>query len=206
MRAYDGTSGERQRFFIMIIVTGLGNPGLKYRHTRHNAGFDAIDAVAKSCRVRIDKKARKSLYAETVIAGKKVILVKPQTYMNSSGESVAEWVNFYKVDPAEELIVISDDVTLDCGNMRIRKKGSAGGHNGLKSIIRDVGTEDFLRIRLGVGKLEPGDDLIGHVLRKPRREDRERLVGATERCIGAVELLVRGEIDRAMNEYNAKQK
>ncbi len=190
----------------MIIIVGLGNPGLKYRHTRHNAGFDSIDAIAASCRVRIDKKARKSLYAEAVIAGRKAILVKPQTYMNSSGESVAEWVNFYKVDPASELIVISDDVTLDCGNMRIRKKGSAGGHNGLKSIIADVGTEDFLRIRIGVGKLEPGDDLIGHVLRKPRREDRLKIAEAAERCIGAVELLAAGECDRAMNEYNAKQK
>ncbi len=190
----------------MIIVAGLGNPGLKYRHTRHNAGFDAIDVIAKTCGVRIDKKARKSLFAETVIAGKKVILVKPQTFMNSSGESIAEWVNFYKTDPATELIVISDDVTLDCGNMRIRKKGSAGGHNGLKSIIRDIGTESFLRIRLGVGKLEPGDDLIGHVLRKPRREDRAKIEEAAGRCLGAVELLVCGEYDRAMNEYNAKQK
>lgn len=190
----------------MIIITGLGNPGLKYRHTRHNAGFDAIDVIAKQYNVRINKRARRSLYAEAEIAGERVILVKPQTFMNLSGQAVSEWVRFYRVDPARQLIVISDDVTLDCGNMRIRKSGSAGGHNGLKSIIREVGTQDFLRIRIGVGKLEPGDDLIGHVLRKPRREDRQKLAEVYRRCVGAAELLVRGEADKAMNDYNAKTK
>ncbi|MBQ7676645.1 MAG: aminoacyl-tRNA hydrolase [Lachnospiraceae bacterium] len=189
----------------MIILTGLGNPGFKYRHTRHNAGFEAIDVIAKHYNVRIDKKGRKSLYGEAKIAGEKVILVKPQTYMNASGESVCEWVRFYQVDPAKELIVISDDVALAPGNMRIRKKGSAGGHNGLKSIIRDIGTEEFLRIRLGVGSPEPGDDMIGHVLRKPRREDRQKLIEVYGRCIGAAELLIRGNVDQAMNEYNAKK-
>ncbi len=189
----------------MTIIAGLGNPGFKYRHTRHNAGFEAIDALAKKYRVRIDKKGRKSLFAETVIAGEKVILVKPQTYMNSSGESVADWVHFYKCDPSAQLIVLSDDVTLDYGNIRIRKKGSAGGHNGLKSIIRDLGTEEFIRIRIGVGKLEPGDDMIGHVLRKPMRDDRRKIIAAYDRCVGAAELILRGDIDGAMNKYNAKQ-
>ena len=190
----------------MTIIAGLGNPGFKYRHTRHNAGFEALDTIARHYRVKIDKKGRRSLYGEGTIAGEKVVLVKPQTYMNSSGESIADWVRYFKCDPATQLIVLSDDVNLDYGNMRIRKKGSAGGHNGLKSIIHDVGTEEFIRIRLGVGILAPGEDMIGHVLRKPPREGRKKLVAVYDRCIGAVNRILSGDIDGAMNEYNVKQK
>lgn len=188
-----------------ILIAGLGNPGLKYRHTRHNAGFDAIDEIAKRYHVHIRKKARKSLYEEVTIGGKKVILVKPLTYMNNSGESIADWVNYFGIDPTTEMIILSDDVTLDCGVMRIRKKGSAGGHNGLKSIIKDVGTSDFIRIKIGVGKLAPGDDMISHVLRKPLRNDRKKIVETALRCVDAVEMIVGGDIDRAMNDFNAKK-
>ncbi len=189
-----------------MVIAGLGNPGFKYRHTRHNAGFDAIDVIAKHYGVSIKKKARKALYAEVTTEGKQLILIKPQTYMNNSGESIADWVHFYGLEATKDLIVLSDDVTMDCGMIRIRKKGSAGGHNGLKSIIRDLGTQDFMRVRIGVGQLESGDDMIGHVLRKPMRADRKELEKAYVNCMGAVSLMIRGEVDRAMNDYNAKKR
>ncbi len=189
----------------MIIIAGLGNPGIRYRKTRHNAGFDVVDILAGKYSIPMKKKDRQSLCGQGVIGGVKVTLVKPLTYMNNSGESIAAWVRYYQCDPAKELIVLSDDVTLDPGYLRIRRKGSAGGHNGLKSIISCLGTEEFTRIRIGVGQLEPGEDMVGHVLGRMRREDRLALEGAQEHAAEACVLMVQGEFDRAMNQYNKRK-
>ena len=189
----------------MIIIAGLGNPGLKYRKTRHNAGFEVIDILARQYNIPVKKKDRQSLCGQGMIGGAKVTLVKPMTYMNNSGESIASWVRYYQCDPASELIVLSDDVTLEPGYLRIRRKGSAGGHNGLKSIIACLGTQEFTRIRIGVGSQEPGEDMIGHVLGRMRREDRLALEGAQEHAAEACILMVDGEFDRAMNQYNKRK-
>ncbi|MBR1634503.1 MAG: aminoacyl-tRNA hydrolase [Lachnospiraceae bacterium] len=189
----------------MIIIAGLGNPGLRYRKTRHNAGFEVIDLLAKEYRIPVKKKDRQSLFGTGTINGVKVTLVKPQTYMNNSGESVAAWARYYHCDVESELIVISDDVSLEPGMLRIRKKGSAGGQNGLKSIIKCLGTENFPRLRVGIGQPEPGDDMIAHVLGRMRREDRMRFEDAVRHAAEACALLVDGQIDRAMNLYNKKK-
>lgn len=186
----------------MYIIAGLGNPGLKYRHTRHNAGFDAIDHLAKELNVKISKKEKSALTGRCRFAGEDVLLVKPQTYMNNSGESIGALAAYYKVDPEKELIVLSDDVTLDAGKLRIRKKGSAGGHNGLKSIIAHCHTEGFSRIRIGVGKLGPGDDMITHVLTKMSKDDRIEMKKAISNVPGALELMISGNTEEAMNRYN----
>ena len=130
----------------MYLIVGLGNPGQQYAHTRHNVGFDVMDAIADKYNISISEKKHKALYGKGVIEGSRVVLAKPQTFMNLSGESVAELLNYYKLDPETELIVIFDDISLDPGNIRIRKKGSAGGHNGIKNIIAMTGTQNFLRI------------------------------------------------------------
>ena len=143
----------------MYVIVGLGNPDKKYEHTRHNIGFDVIDALADKYNISVTDKKHKALCGSGVIEGTKVLLVKPQTYMNLSGESVAEVMNFYKLDPDEKMIVIFDDISLEPGRIRIRKKGSAGGHNGIKSIIAMTGTQGFSRIEVGVGEKPPGWDL-----------------------------------------------
>ena len=148
----------------MYVIVGLGNPDKKYEHTRHNIGFDVIDALADKYNISVTDKKHKALCGSGVIEGMKVLLVKPQTYMNLSGESVAEVMNFYKLDPDEEMIVIFDDISLEPGRIRIRKKGSAGGHNGIKSIIAMTGTQGFSRIKVGVGEKPQGWDLADHVL------------------------------------------
>jgi PTH1 family peptidyl-tRNA hydrolase len=186
----------------MYIIAGLGNPGLKYRHTRHNAGFDAIDVIAKRHGITVKKIEKQALVGQGNIKGQKVLLVKPQTFMNNSGDSLAELVNYYKVDPTEELIVLSDDVTLDPGRIRIRKKGSAGGHNGLKSIIARCGTESFQRVRIGVGILPTGGDMINHVLGHLKRDERKSLEEALEHAADAIELMINGETEAAMNKFN----
>ena len=186
----------------MYIIAGLGNPGLKYRHTRHNAGFDAIDVIAKRHGITVKKIEKQALVGQGNIKGQKVLLVKPQTFMNNSGDSLAELVNYYKVDPTEELIVLSDDVTLDPGRIRIRKKGSAGGHNGLKSIIARCGTEGFQRVRIGVGILPTGGDMINHVLGHLKRDERKSLEEALEHAADAIELMINGETEAAMNKFN----
>ena len=186
----------------MYIIAGLGNPGLKYRKTRHNAGFDAIDVLAKRYGVSVKKIERGSLVAQCNIKGQKVLLAKPQTFMNNSGDSLAELVKFYKVDPTTELIVLSDDVTLDPGRIRIRKKGSAGGHNGLKSIIARCGTENFQRVRIGVGVVPAGGDMINHVLGRLKAPERKELEAALEHAADAVEIMVDGDVEAAMNRFN----
>ena len=189
----------------MIIIAGLGNPGLRYRKTRHNAGFEVIDILAKQYNISVRKKDRQSVFGTGVINGKKVTLVKPLTYMNKSGEALSAWARYYGINPGDELIVISDDIALAPGNLRIRRKGSAGGHNGLKNIISCLGTDQFLRVRIGVGGTEPGDDMITHVLGRMRKEDRIKLDDALSRAADACAMLVSGEVDNAMNRYNQKQ-
>lgn len=189
----------------MFIIAGLGNPGLKYNRTRHNVGFDVIDLIAEQHSVKMKDNRAKGLVGTCTISGKPVVLLKPMTYMNASGNAVRAVVDFYKADPTTDLIVISDDVSLDAGMIRIRKKGSAGGHNGLKDIISKCGTEEFMRIKIGVGEKPENKDMVKHVLGKPNRWDRKRIEDAYARAIEATKLLVNGEVDKAMNLYNAKK-
>ena len=188
----------------MFIIAGLGNPGLRYRKTRHNAGFEVLDLISAKCHIPIKKKERQALFGLGQTGGEKILLLKPQTFMNNSGEAIAAWVRYYQVDPSEELLVVVDDISLKPGGLRIRKKGSAGGHNGLKSIISCLGTEDFPRLRVGIGEAEPGDDMIGHVLGKMRKPDRIAFEEAVERAADAALKIASGDIDTAMNLYNKK--
>ena len=185
----------------MYIIAGLGNPGKKYENTRHNMGFLAVDLLAEKYDIRIDKIKFKALVGEGRIAGQKVLLVKPQTFMNLSGQSIVEIMNFYKED-VENLIVIYDDISLEPGKIRIRKKGSAGGHNGIKNIIAQLGTQNFQRVKVGVGEKPKGWDLADYVLGHFSKEDRGLVDDALKRVAGAVELMVQGEVDQAMNQFN----
>lgn len=162
----------------MFLIVGLGNPGKQYEHTRHNVGFDCLDALAEKYNISICEKKHKALVGKGVIEGVKVVLAKPQTFMNLSGESVAELVNYYKLDPEEEMMVIFDDISLAPGNIRIRKKGSAGGHNGIKNIIAMTGTQNFMRIKVGVGEKPKGWDLADHVLGHFNKEDQAKVEDA----------------------------
>lgn len=186
----------------MYIIAGLGNPGKQYAKTRHNVGFDTIDILADKYNISVDTKKHKALCGKGMIEGQKVVLAKPQTFMNLSGESVRELVDFYKIDPEEELIVIYDDISLEPGKIRIRKKGSAGGHNGIKNIIAQLGTQNFQRIKVGVGEKPKGWDLADYVLGHFSKEDRGLVDDALKRVAGAVELMVQGEVDQAMNQFN----
>lgn len=184
------------------LICGLGNPDARYAGTRHNAGFDALDHLAEKWNTEITKSKFKGLYGQATVDGKKVILLKPMTYMNLSGEAVRPAADFYKIPP-EHIIVISDDTALDVGKLRIRKSGSAGGHNGLKSIIQHLGTDQFPRIRVGVGKKpHPDYDLADWVLGKFQGEDRKAIAAAVERCADAVECYIKEGPDRAMNKFN----
>ena len=165
----------------MYVIAGLGNPDKKYQNTRHNIGFDVIDALAEKYNISMNEKKHKAICGKGMIAGEKVLLVKPQTYMNLSGESIAEVMAFYKLDPAEDLIVIFDDISLSPGNIRIRAKGSAGGHNVIKSIIAETGSSDFARIKVGVGEKPEGWDLADHVLGHFSKEERARYIGLWEK-------------------------
>ena len=189
----------------MFCIVGLGNPEKKYENTRHNIGFDVIDAIAEKYSIAVREKGFKALFGKGVIEGQRVILVKPQTYMNLSGESVREVTDYFKIDPGEELIVISDDVSLDVGGIRIRKKGSAGGHNGLKNIILHLGTENFKRIRMGVGEKPKEWDLVDYVLGHFSKEDREKMDESIGEAVKAVETMLTEGPDAAMNKYNRKK-
>lgn len=188
------------------IIAGLGNPGRQYEGSRHNTGFAVIDELADKYDFRELERFGKSLMAKGRIGGRKVILMKPQTYMNLSGEAVQEMVHYYKVDPKDHLIVISDDIDLPVGHIRIRKKGSAGGHNGLKNIIRMLGTDDFCRIRIGVGaKPRPDSDLAAHVLGHFSPEDQRIMKGAYETAADAAVCAIEDGPDLAMNRYNTRR-
>lgn len=190
----------------MFVIVGLGNPTLQYEGTRHNIGFDVIDAVAREYDISVDYRKNRAYIGKGMIAGQKVILAKPQTYMNLSGESVRGLTDYYKVDEESELLVIYDDVSLSVGQLRIRKKGSAGGHNGIKSIISHLGTDVFPRIKVGVGEKPQKYDLADYVLGRFSREERIILEEGCLYAVKAVERIVSGEIDAAMNEYNRKVK
>lgn len=190
----------------MFLIVGLGNPTKQYEKTRHNIGFDVMDALADKYNISISENKHKALCGKGVIEGMKVVLAKPQTYMNLSGESVAELVNYYKLDPESELIVVFDDISLEPGNIRIRKKGSAGGHNGIKNIIANLGSSVFPRIKVGVGEKPKGYDLADYVLGKFSKEDRVLMKEGYDLACEASALIIQGAIDQAMNEYNQKKK
>ncbi|MCR5703784.1 MAG: aminoacyl-tRNA hydrolase [Eubacterium sp.] len=184
----------------MYAIVGLGNPDKKYDKTRHNVGFDVIDELAQQMGISVNAKRHKALCGLSSIGTEKVILVKPQTYMNLSGESVRAVLDFYKLDPKTDLIVISDDISLPTGKIRIRGKGSAGGHNGLKSIIAHAGTQDFMRVKVGVGANE--GDLVKHVLGKFGKNERALVDDAIIDAAGAVKVMITDSIEAAMNKYN----
>lgn len=184
----------------MYLIVGLGNPGQQYKNTVHNTGFDAIDLISKTYNIEVNRIKFKGIYGEGFIKNKKVILLKPTTYMNCSGESIIEVVNFYKI-PLEDVIVIYDDISLPIGKMRIRSKGSAGGHNGIKSIIACLGTEEFSRIKIGVG--QPQHSLVSYVLSKLPKEEREKQEKIFDKCVQAVETIIESNITDAMNKYNS---
>lgn len=189
----------------MFLIVGLGNPDRRYEKTRHNVGFDVIDALADHYGIAVKEKKHKALCGTGVIDGVKVMLAKPQTYMNLSGESVAELVQFYKLDPESEMLVLFDDISLAPGNIRVRKKGSAGGHNGIKNIIACTGTQKFMRIKIGVGQKPEGWDLADFVLSRFDDADRKLVDAAIEDAMGAAVLMMQGQADAAMNRYNARK-
>jgi len=189
----------------MFVIVGLGNPGKKYENTRHNAGYVAIDALAEKYGISISEKKHKALCGTGVIEGNKVILIKPQTFMNLSGESVRAVMDFYKIDPEEDMLVIYDDISLAPGNIRIRKKGSAGGHNGIKSIIAHADTQNFMRIKVGVGEKPSGWDLADYVLGHFSDDDNAKLKEIMPDVMQAAALMVQGDVDKAMNDFNAKK-
>lgn len=188
----------------MYLIVGLGNPGKQYENTRHNVGFDAVDLLVDEYRVPSSGKQHKAMYGKGVIAGQKVILAKPLTYMNLSGESVRALVDYYKIDPEEELIVIYDDISLEPGQLRVRPKGSAGGHNGIKNIIAHLGTQVFKRVKVGVGEKPKGYDLADYVLGRFSKEDRILMEDAFGRAAEAAVCMMNDSMEHAMNQYNKK--
>lgn len=190
----------------MFLIAGLGNPGRKYEKTRHNMGFDVVDELIDRYRIPQGGIGHKAMYGKGIIAGEKVMMAKPLTYMNLSGESIREFVNYYKIDPETELLVIYDDIDLEPGQIRIRKKGSAGGHNGIKSIIGQLGTQNFYRIKVGVGAKPSGWDLADHVLGHFSSQERELVDEAVKKAADAVETILEKGIDAAMNQYNGTGK
>ncbi len=186
----------------MFIIAGLGNPGKRYENTRHNVGFDAIDELVDRYRIPGSGVSHKAMVGKGIMEGQKVLLAKPLTYMNLSGEAIRGLVDYYKIDPEAELLVIYDDISLEPGNIRIRKKGSAGGHNGIKSIIAQLGTQNFQRIRIGVGEKPKNWDLADYVLGTFGKEDRPLVEEAIGNAAEAAAMIVQGKIDEAMNRFN----
>ncbi len=197
MKFFGGIGKSTPRF----LVVGLGNPGSQYAHTRHNAGFLAIDHIAEKLGCNIKHLKHLSLIQKTIISQTGVLLMKPQTYMNNSGEAVRDAANFYKI-PAENVIVIYDDTSIGVGALRIRKNGSAGGHNGIKSIISHLGTQDFPRIKLGIGNKPDGYDLADYVLGKFTDDDIKRVSANFDNILSAIECIIEGNTDKAMNLFN----
>ena len=188
---------------VDYIIAGLGNPGSQYDLTRHNAGFMAVDKIAEEYKVKVDRIKFKSLCNTFEMKGKKVLLMKPQTFMNLSGQSITEAMNFYKV-PIENVIILCDDISLEPSKLRIRRKGSDGGHNGLKNIIYLSGKDTFPRIRIGVGqKPHPDYDLADWVLSRFTQNEQKLMAEGVEKVMRSCELMVQGNIDQAMNRYNS---
>ena len=189
----------------MYLIAGLGNPTREYEKTRHNVGFEAIDILADKAGTTVTEKKHKALYGKGYIGGQKVILAKPQTYMNLSGESIREIADFYKIEP-ENIIILCDDINLSEGQLRIRLKGSAGGHNGLKNIISHLGTQEFPRIRIGVGEKPRGMDLADYVLGRLPKEQQAVMEEAYRDAADAACMMIEEGADAAMNHYNRKHK
>lgn len=188
---------------VKYLVVGLGNPDKRYRNTRHNTGFIAVDYMAKQLGVEIGKKKFDSLTAETVIAGEKVLLMKPQTYMNLSGVAVEKAASFYKIPP-ENVIIIFDDISLPVGKLRIRRKGTHGGHNGIRSIIDYLQSENFPRIKAGIGERpNPNYDLADWVLSTFKEDELKGIEEVASHCLDIVKLIIEGKIEQAMSKYNS---
>ena len=190
---------------VMYIIAGLGNPTREYEKTRHNVGFEVIDVLADMLGTTVEEKKFKGLYGRGIIGGEKVLLLKPQTFMTLSGESVKAAADFYKVDH-EHIIIIYDDISLDPGQLRIRLKGSAGGHNGIKNIIAYLGTQEFPRIKVGVGAKPPKMDLADYVLSRFGAEEQKIMDEAFGEAAEAAVMMMTTGAERAMNHYNAKKK
>ena len=190
----------------MFIIAGLGNPDRQYEGTRHNVGFDVIDRLADKYNIAVDMKKHRALLGKGVIEGQKVILAKPQTYMNLSGESIRSLVDYYKIDGEHELLVIYDDINLEVGQLRIREKGSAGGHNGIKNIIAHLGTQVFPRIRVGVGEKPSRYDLADYVLGHFSKAEKALMDEGDDHAVDAAGMILSGRIKDAMSEYNRKRK
>jgi len=188
----------------MHIIVGLGNPSRKYENTRHNVGFETIDKIAARYGISVNEKKQKALCGRGMIGTEKVILAKPQTFMNLSGESVRALADFYKVG-AEDFIIIHDDIDLPVGQLRIRERGSAGGHNGMKNIILHMGTQDIPRIRIGIGGKPQGWDLADYVLSSCGAEDRRLMDEAQDQAVKAAALIAGGDMAKAMNTFNTKK-
>ncbi len=188
----------------MFIIAGLGNPKKEYDNTRHNIGFAMIDALADKYTISVMDIRNKAMTGKGIINGHKVILAKPLTFMNLSGESIRPLADYYKIDVPTELIVISDDISLPPGQIRIRKRGSAGGHNGLKNIIGQLGSEEFHRIRIGVGEKPKEYDLADYVLGHFSKEEQPFMKEGIEKAVEALEMMLDGNVDGAMNEFNRK--
>lgn len=186
----------------MYIIVGLGNPTREYNNTRHNIGFAAIDKLAEANQISVVEKKHKAIIGKGYLEGRKVILAKPQTFMNLSGESVRALMDYYKADEKTELIVLYDDISLEPGKLRIRKKGSAGGHNGIKNIIAHLGHNEFQRIKIGVGEKPKGYDLADYVLGHFKKEEQQIMEDALERVVQAVGCMITEDADVAMNRFN----
>lgn len=185
----------------MYLIIGLGNPEEEYARTRHNMGFDTINKISEKYNIKVNKSKFNSLYGTGTIEGEKVILLKPQTYMNLSGEAVRDFMNFYKLS-SEDIIVIYDDLDIEPGIIKIRKKGGPGTHNGMKSVVHELQTEDFSRIRIGIGNPEYKNDLLNFILTRIPEEEYKILEKAQENAVSAVEEIIKNGIDTSMNKYN----
>lgn len=190
----------------MYIIVGLGNPGAQYRETRHNVGFNVIDVISGKYSIATDYVKHKAICGKGVIEGNKVLLAMPQTYMNLSGESVRQLVDYYKIDVTSELIVVYDDIYLEPGQIRIRKSGSAGGHNGMKNIIQHLGTDKFMRVRVGVGEKPKEYDLADYVLGHFSDEDKVRMREAFNNTSDSIVTIMNDGIETAMNRFNGSKK
>ena len=188
----------------MRLIVGLGNPGKKYECTRHNIGFMCVDMLLKKLNASLDQEGFKSFYTTVFHKGEKIIIMEPQTYMNLSGEAVSAIVNFYKIEH-EDILVIYDDLDLPAGKLRLRSSGSSGGHNGMKNIIAMLGTEDFIRIRVGIGEKPPRYDLADYVLGHFSKEERALVEEAMDDAMLAAEAFLMDDLSSAMNEFNGKR-
>ena len=205
MGLFDRFRNQETKGQEFYCIVGLGNPGRQYEETKHNVGFKVIDKLAEKYDIKVDKFKNKAFVGDGTIRNKRVLLVKPQTYMNLSGESVREIVNFYKI-PQERFVVIFDDTSLPCGSVRIREKGSHGGHNGIRNIIDQMGTDQFYRIKVGIGEKPSGWDLADYVLGKFNEDDLPAMDEGMDKAVKGVELMLSRGIAEAANRVNQKPK